>query len=315
MARTYLSATDPEIARRTWQAPMDEMAKSKQGPTLIRHSRAMQDSAFDLIRNLTILETQPTHFLQVLEAGTVSTNLFLRRIQNFALDIMDNHKRVYRLYCSEGLQVRKRRRRKQRLARGIERPPAPQRANERWSLDFVHDRLANGRALRLLTIHDDYTRECLWIEADISLSGPRVTRVLDYVAELRGRPSSILTDNGPEFAGLALERWSHDHQVQHRFIAPGKPSQNSYIESFNGKLRDECLNEQEFINLEHAKEQIEAFREDYNQTRPHSSLDEMTPAEFAARGPHGGPLDPTNPPLAVLNLNPQPNQILPGLPF
>jgi putative transposase len=227
----------------------------------------------------------------------------------------DNHKRVYRLYCSEGLQVRKRHRRKQRLVRGTERPADPQRPNERWSLDFVHDRLANGRALRLLTMHDDYTRECLWIEADISLSGPRVTRVLDYVTELRGRPSSILTDNGPEFAGLALERWAHDHQVQHRFIAPGKPSQNSYIESFNGKLRDECLNEQEFINLEHAKEQIEAFREDYNQTRPHSSLGKMTPAEFAARGPHGGPLHPTNPSLAVRNLNLQPNQILPGLPF
>jgi putative transposase len=227
----------------------------------------------------------------------------------------DNHKRVYRLYCSEGLQVRKRHRRKQRLVRGTERPADPQRPNERWSLDFVHDRLANGRALRLLTMHDDYTRECLWIEADISLSGPRVTRVLDYVTELRGRPSSILTDNGPEFAGLALERWAHDHQVQHRFIAPGKPSQNSYIESFNGKLRDECLNEQEFINLEHAKEQIEAFREDHNQTRPHSSLGKMTPAEFAARGPHGGPLDPTNPSLAVRNLNLQPNQILPGLPF
>jgi putative transposase len=228
--------------------------------------------------------------------------------------IADNHKRVYRLYCAEGLQVRKRRRRKQRLVRGTERPAAPIKPNERWSLDFVHDRLANGRALRLLTVHDDYTRECLWIEADISLSGPRVTRVLDHVAELRGRPGSILTDNGPEFAGLALERWAHEHQVHHRFIAPGKPSQNGYIESFNGKLRDECLNEQEFINLEHAKEEIESFREDYNQTRPHSSLGGMTPSDFA-RGPHGGPLDPTNPSLAVRNLNPQPNQISPGLSF
>lgn len=227
--------------------------------------------------------------------------------------IMDNHKRVYRLYCSEGLQVRKRRRRKQRLVRGIERPPTPQRANERWSLDFVHDRLANGRALRLLTIHDDYTRECLWIEADISLSGPRVARVLDCVTELRGRPSSILTDNGPEFAGLALDRWTHNHNVQHRFIAPGKPSQNSYIESFNGKLRDECLNENEFINLQHARELVESFREDYNETRPHSSLGRMTPAEFAARGPHGGPLDPA--PLAVRNPNPQPQPQPPGLSF
>ena len=207
--------------------------------------------------------------------------------------IRDNHKRVHRLYRAEGLQVRSRRRRKQKLVRGTERPVAPLRPNERWSLDFVHDRLANGRALRLLTVHDDYTRECLWIEADTSLSGPRVTRVLDCVAELRGRPASLITDNGPEFAGSALERWAHDRQVTHRFITPGKPSQNGYIESFNGKLRDECLNEHEFINLLHARELIEAFREDYNQLRPHSSLDDLTPAEFAARqiapGPHGGP--------------------------
>jgi len=222
--------------------------------------------------------------------------------------VTDNHKRVYRLYRAEGLQVRQRRRRKQRLARGAERPFAPLQPNERWSLDFVHDRLANGRALRLLTVHDDYTRECLWIEADTSLSGPRVTRVLDCVAELRGRPASLITDNGPEFAGLALERWTHDRQVTHRFITPGKPSQNGYIESFNGKLRDECLNEHEFINLQHARDLIESFREDYNQCRPHSSLGDMTPAEFAAQkiaGPHGGPLDQTNPPLAVITHNHQ----------
>lgn len=223
--------------------------------------------------------------------------------------LTDNHKRVYRLYRAEGLQVRQRRRRKQRLARGVERPVAPTRPNERWSLDFVHDRMVNGRTLRLLTVHDDYTRECLWIEADTSLSGPRVARVLDYVAELRGRPRSLITDNGPEFAGLALERWAHDRQVEHRFITPGKPSQNGYIESFNGKLRDECLNEHEFLNLCHARELIESFREDYNQHRPHSSLDGLTPSEFAvqiARAPMGAPLDPTNPPLAVVNPNPQP---------
>ena len=173
--------------------------------------------------------------------------------------VADNHKRIYRLYRAEGLQVRQRRRRKQKLVRGLERPVAPMRPNERWSLDFVHDRLANGRSLRLLTVHDDYTRECLWIEADTSLSGPRVARVLDYVAELRGRPASLITDNGPEFAGLALERWAHDRQVTHRFITPGKPAQNGYIESFNGKLRDECLNENEFINLPHARELIESF--------------------------------------------------------
>ena len=232
--------------------------------------------------------------------------------------IMDNHKRVHRLYRAEGLQVRSRRRRKQKLVRGTERPVAPLRPNERWSLDFIHDRLASGRSLRLLTVHDDYTRECLWIEADTSLSGPRVTRVLDYVAELRGRPASLITDNGPEFAGLALERWAHDRQVTHRFITPGKPSQNGYIESFNGKLRDECLNEHEFINLPHARELIETFREDYNQLRPHSSLGDLTPAEFAAkvaRAPMGVPLDQPNPPLAVEPITPKPNPTNQGLSF
>lgn len=230
----------------------------------------------------------------------------------------DNHKRVYRLYRAEGLQVRQRRRRKQRLARGVEPAHAPQRPNERWSLDFVHDRLASGRSLRLLTVHDDYTRECLWIEVDTSLSGPRVARALDYLTELRGRPASVLTDNGPEFAGLALERWAHDRQVQHRFITPGKPSQNGYIESFNGKLRDECLNETEFLNLSHARTIIEAFREDYNENRPHSSLGDLTPSEFAAkiaRAPMGAPLDRPNPPLAVETIVRKPTSTNPALSF
>ena len=211
--------------------------------------------------------------------------------------IGDNHKRVYRLYRAEGLEVRQRRRRKQRLARGTEAVGAPRSPNERWSLDFVHDRLTNGRSLRLLTVHDDYTRECLWIEVDTSLSGPRVARVLDYLTELRGRPGSLLTDNGPEFAGLALERWAHEHQVNHRFITPGKPSQNGYIESFNGKLRDECLNETEFLSVTHARDLLEAYREDYNHNRPHSSLADLTPAEFAekiARAPMGAPVDLNN---------------------
>jgi putative transposase len=219
--------------------------------------------------------------------------------------IGDNHKRVYRLYRAEGLQVRQRRRRKQRLVRGVEVATAPQRANQRWSLDFVHDRLVNGRALRLLTVHDDYTRECLWIEVDTSLSGPRVTRVLDYLTELRGQPESLLTDNGPEFAGLALERWAHDRQVHHRFITPGKPSQNGYIESFNGKLRDECLNEHEFVTVVHARNLLEAFREDYNHARPHSSLGDLTPAEYAAKiapAPMGAPRDLINPTLAAETL-------------
>lgn len=225
--------------------------------------------------------------------------------------LTDNHKRIHRIYREERLQVRRRHRRKQRLVRGQERPPTPQRRNERWSMDFVHDRMSNGRALRLLTVHDDYTRECLWIEVDTSLSGARVTRVLDWLCQLRGKPCSVLTDNGPEFAGLALDRWSNDRQVIHRFIAPGKPMQNGFVESFNGKLRDECLNEHEFINLQHAREVVEAFREDYNHCRPHHSLQRMTPAEFAAQNdaaPHGGP-EPQQPlPLANPTRNPyQPN--------
>jgi len=216
----------------------------------------------------------------------------------------DNHKRIHRLYREEGLQVRQRRRRKQRLPRGTARPESSTAPNQRWSLDFVHDRLVNGRSLRMLTIVDDYTRECLWIETDTSLSGHRVVRVLDWLVELRGRPQSLLTDNGPEFAGLALDRWAHERQVSHRFIAPGKPTQNAHVESFNGKLRDECLNEHEFLSLSHARELLEAFREDYNHQRPHSSLDKMTPAEFARRAsPHGGSCPLTNPPLATSSLN------------
>ncbi len=181
------------------------------------------------------------------------------------------------------LQVRQRCRRKQRLDRGGEKPTAPQQPNERWSLDFLHDRLANGRSLRFLAVHDDCTRECLWIEVDTSLSTQRVTRVLDCLTELPGKPASLLTDSGPEFTGLALERWAHDRQVRHRFITPGKPSQNGFIESSNGKLRDECLNEHEFLNLDHARELLDEFREDYNNLRPHSSLNNLTPAEYAAQ--------------------------------
>lgn len=145
-----------------------------------------------------------------------------------------------------------------------------------------------------------------------------MARALDYLTELRGRPASVLTDNGPEFAGLALERWAHDRQVQHRFITPGKPSQNGYIESFNGKLRDECLNETEFLNLSHARTIIEAFREDYNENRPHSSLGDLTPSEFAAkiaRAPMGAPLDRPNPPLAVETIVRKPTSTNPALSF
>ena len=145
----------------------------------------------------------------------------------------------------------------------------------------MHDRLINGRTLRLLTVVDNYTRECLWIEADTSLPGARVARVLDQLVELRGCPKQLLTDNGPEFAGLTLDRWAHQHQVHHRFIDPGKPSQNGHNESFNGRLRDECLNTHLFFSVADAREKLELWREDYNHHRPHSSLAQLPPAAFA----------------------------------
>lgn len=203
-----------------------------------------------------------------------------------------NHKRVYRLYREEQLQVRRRRRSKPRVSLREAKGPRPSRPNERWSLDFVHDQLVGGRSLRLLTVVDDATHECLWIEADRSLSSRRVTRVLDQLIELRGKPDSILTDNGPEFASRQMLEWEHQRNIQHRYIQPGKPSQNGFIESFNGKLRDECLNENLFLSVTHARSILEDFIVDYNEVRPHSTINEMTPGEYRrsferARPPRG----------------------------
>lgn len=149
-------------------------------------------------------------------------------------------------------------------------------------MDFVSDALGDGRKFRSLTLVDDFTRESPAIEVDVSLPGERVMRVLDRVAAERGYPKTIVCDNGPEFRGEALDQWAHRHQVQLAFIEPGKPVQNAYIESFNGKLRDECLNENWFVSLCDAQQTIEAWREDYNALRPHSALDDRTPDEFAS---------------------------------
>jgi putative transposase len=191
-----------------------------------------------------------------------------------------NHKRVYRLYRAAGLQVRRRRRK--RLTRGERVPlPVPTRRGERWSMDFTLDTLADGRAVRTLNIVDDFTRECVAIEVDRSLPGLRVTRVLDRLQHTVGLPASIVVDNGPEFAGRTLDAWAYAHGVTLRFIRPGKPIENAYVESFNGKFRDECLNEHWFLNLVDAKTEIERWRVDYNTVRPHSSLDQATPDHFA----------------------------------
>lgn len=191
-----------------------------------------------------------------------------------------NHKRVYRLYRDEGLSVRRRKRKRLALtARVI--APAPARPNQRWSMDFVSDALANGRRIRVLTVVDDFTRESLATEVDTSLPGLRVTRVLDELALERGLPEVITVDNGPEFAGRVLDAWAYARGVQLRFIDPGKPVQNAYIESFNGRLRDECLNEHWFTSLSAARTIVEAWRDDYNAVRPHSALGNRTPQEFA----------------------------------
>jgi len=199
----------------------------------------------------------------------------------------DNHKRIERIYREERLQVPKRKKRQTAYKRK-EKPAPPVRINERWSMDFVHDATAQGRKLRMLNIVDDYTRECLWIETDTSLNGERVKRVLSCLIELRGRPSRLVMDNGPEFRGHVLDQWAYENSVPLDFIDPGKPQQNGYVESFNGKFRDECLNEYWFRDVAEAQEIIEDWRVDYNRNRPHSSLDYLAPAEYAARLPLGG---------------------------
>lgn len=195
--------------------------------------------------------------------------------------IYDNHKRVGRVYRAAQLQVRKRVRRKLALGRGIPPPILAQR-NLRWSMDFVHDRLRNGRRIRILTVVDDGTRESIAVEADFGFSGQRVTYVLDAVGALRGLPDVIVLDNGPELTSRAMLRWSQEHHVRLHHIAPGKPIQNAYIESFNGKLRDECLNEHDFISLDHAQAAMATWRDQYNRERPHKALAWRTPEEYAA---------------------------------
>ena len=196
--------------------------------------------------------------------------------------IVLNHKKLYRLYREERLMVRKRGGRKRAL--GTRAPMAlPQGPNQRWSLDFVSDALANSRRFRVLTLVDDFTRECLALVVDNSLSGTRVARELDRVAEFRGHPCMIVSDNGTELTSHAILAWQEEHRVERHYIAPGKPMQNGFVENFNGRLRDECLNETLFTSLAHARFVLAAWRHDYNTVRPHSKLGGKTPAEIAGQ--------------------------------
>jgi putative transposase len=192
-----------------------------------------------------------------------------------------NLKKVYRLYREEGLAVKRRRGR--RRAIGTRAPiVVPQMMNQRWSLDFVSDQLANGRRFRLLNVLDDFNSECLASVPDFSLPGLRVIRELEAIIAIRGKPAMIVSDNGTELTSNAVLRWVADQGIEWHYIAPGKPMQNAFVESFNGRLRDECLNEHVFTTLAEARRIVEAWRIDYNTVRPHGRLGRLPPAVFGA---------------------------------
>jgi putative transposase len=190
-----------------------------------------------------------------------------------------NHKRVYRLYRQEGLSLRVKRRRRQ-AASPRQMPPPVTRPGERWAMDFVTEHTSDGHRFRILTLIDTFTRRAPAVVIERSIGGPRVVRFLDQVAAMWGYPKTITVDNGPEFISNVLDQWAHAHGVHLHFSRPGKPVDNAFIESFNGRLRDECLNTNWFYGLEHAREIIHDWLADYNERRPHSSLAGLTPAEY-----------------------------------
>ena len=191
-----------------------------------------------------------------------------------------NHKRVYRLYREANLAVRKRKKSKRPLNERVPLQLA-KAVNEVWSMDFVSDSLSNGRRLKYLTVADDFSHECVDIAVDFGISGEYVTRLLDRAAVFRGYPDMVRTDNGPEFTSRVFMAWAQTHGIRHLLIQPGRPMQNGYIESFNGKFRDEHLNESWFETLQQARNAASIWKQDYNQVRPHSSVGRIPPAEFA----------------------------------
>ena len=191
-----------------------------------------------------------------------------------------NHKRVYRLYREANLAVRKRKKSKRPLNERVPLQLA-KAVNEVWSMDFVSDSLSNGRRLKYLTVADDFSHECVDIAVDFGISGEYVTCLLDRAAVFRGYPDMVRTDNGPEFTSRVFMAWAQTHGIRHILIQPGRPMQNGYIESFNGKFRDEHLNESWFETLQEARNAVSIWKQDYNQVRPHSSVGRIPPAEFA----------------------------------
>jgi putative transposase len=246
--------------------------------TVLHYQRCESQSNAGLRGRILVLAEQRRRF------GYRRIHVLLRR-EGQAVNV----KRVHRLYCQERLQVKQRRRRR---GVAVERRPllVPERPNQVWSMDFVSDALETGRRLKCLTIVDDFTKEAVDIVVDHGISGRYVARVLDRAVQFRGLPRAIRTDQGPEFTGKALDQWAYERGVELRMIQAGKPTQNAYIESFNGKFRDECLNEHWFRTLAEAREIVGRWRLDYNQGRPHSAIAYQTPAEFAAawRARHAG---------------------------
>ena len=214
--------------------------------------------------------------------------------------------RIYRLYREEGLGVRKRKAR--RRAVGTRAPILVEaRPNARWSLDFVHDQFANGRRYRVLNIIDDVTKQCLAAIPDTSISGCRMARELTTIVQRKGKPGMIVSDNGTEMTSNAIFAWAKDHGVEWHYIQPGKPMQNGFVESFNGRMRDELLNETLFFGLDHAKQEISDWIEDYNEQRPHSALNYETPAAYAAKltaSEHGAPLHEGYAPVPLATTTP-----------
>ena len=193
--------------------------------------------------------------------------------------LMINHKKVERIYREEELSLRRKRKRRIR-SENRERPEAPIRPNEKWSMDFVSDSIAGGRRFRTLNVIDEFTREALAIKVDSSLPGRRVADTLEQIGLLRGFPDYILCDNGPEFISRVLDSWCYSKGIKLTFITPGKPIENRFIESFNGRFRDECLNMNWFSNINEARRIIGTWRYEYNTIRPHSSLGNLSPNEF-----------------------------------
>lgn len=233
----------------------------------LRHE-PKQDKDDDLRKRMKELAEQRRRF------GCKRLHVLLKRE-----GLVKNHKRTERLYREEKLALRIRRRKKLASQGRIEIAKA-ERANKLWAMDFLHDVLYNGRKLRFLPIIDTYTKECFRIEVDTSIGGKRVCTVLSQIAAVRGLPNRIVVDNGPEFISNALDAWAYERGVKLHFIRPGKPVDNAYMESFNGKFRDECLNLHWFMGVGHARDIAEDYRLDYNNERPHSSLGDLTPAEF-----------------------------------